>query len=71
MKRAMKYLRMASPFLHLAAEEIADIDDNDTGADDKAAAGINYAADIIAAISKGDDIPYPPAVLLGETAGRK
>jgi hypothetical protein len=69
MKKALKYLKMASPFLHLAAEEIADMDENDTGADDKAAAAIDYAATIIERVSKGQDIPLPPAALLGKTAG--
>lgn len=69
MKTALKYLKMATPFLHLAADEIADIDDNETGADDKAAAAINYAATIIERVSKEQDIPLPPAILLGKVEG--
>jgi len=66
MKNALKYMRMAVPFLHLAAEELAELDENDTGTDDKAAAGIEYAAQIVEAISKGRDIPFPPAALMSK-----
>jgi hypothetical protein len=63
MKNVLKYLRMAKPFLELAAEELENQDENSTGADDRAGAAIRYAADVADALSRKKAIPYPPDAL--------
>ena len=64
MKNALKWLRIAKPFLRLAQEELADLDDNDTGTDDVAAAAIGYVVDVTDALTKRQPIPLPPAILI-------
>ncbi|MEK6323621.1 MAG: hypothetical protein AABN33_18425 [Acidobacteriota bacterium] len=55
-----RWLRIAIPFVHVAALEVENLDDNDEGPDDQAAAGIAYCADVLQAIVDKKDIPYPP-----------
>jgi hypothetical protein len=68
MKNVLRWLKLALPFVHLAADELENIDDNETGTDDKSAVAIHYAADIIEAISKKKAIPYPPDALFASDA---
>lgn len=63
MKKVLMFLRMAMPFVNMAAEELANIDDNDTGPDDRAAAGLRYAGQIISSVVKNTPIPVAPAAL--------
>jgi hypothetical protein len=63
MKNVLRYLRMAKPFLELAAEELESQDENASGADDRAGAAIRYAADVADALSRKKAVPYPPDAL--------
>ena len=63
-KNAIDYLKMAKPFMRLGAEVLADLDDNDTGSDDVAAAAINYSCDVVDAVTRSKAIPPVPEELL-------
>lgn len=63
-KAATRYLKFAVPFIHSAAELLEDEGSNDPqGAEYKAGLGIDYAADVITALTSGQPVPLPPAGL--------
>jgi hypothetical protein len=63
-RKAAGYCRMAAGLAHVAAGEIAAIDENDIGTDDTIALGIDYGADFLMALAKGEPLPQPPDALL-------
>lgn len=61
----MNVLSIIGASLAVAGNEIVNIDDNRTGADDFAGALMIYASDVIAAVGVDEDIPYFPDELRG------
>ncbi len=62
----MNVLSIIGASLAVAGNEIVNIDDNRTGADDFAGALMIYAADVIAAVGADEDLPeFPPELKLG------
>jgi hypothetical protein len=59
MKNALRWLKRALPFLRLGAVELSDLDENSTGTDDQVARWIEYIADVLEAIVRGQPIPLP------------
>lgn len=56
----MDILSTVGAYLGVAGNEIANIDDNRTGADDFAAAILLYGSDVIASVGSGMDLPEFP-----------
>lgn len=52
MKKAIRYIKVAIPFLHLALVEFDE--------DSKGARVLNYVADVLEAFVDGKPIPQPP-----------
>ena len=63
-KQASTYFRLARPFLELGAEALANIDENETGNDDFAAALLHYTSAAVGAVLDGTAIPPIPDSLV-------
>lgn len=59
MEKALPWLRRALFLLQFASEEVAAIDANETGTDDKIAKWVGWFAEALEAFIKGRDIPLP------------
>lgn len=57
------FVRMALPFVEMAAEQFKNKDENDTGQDDMIGLGLEFAAKIIRAAIDGKPMPPVPAGL--------
>lgn len=65
-KGPTRYLRLALPFIHTAGEALEAAGgggDNPDSAVYKAGLGVDYAGDVLDAITTGQPIPLPPAGL--------
>lgn len=63
MKNVKRWLRLALPFLEIAAEELANQDPNTTGPDDRAAEALRYAKRILSAVLTDQPLPQAPDAL--------
>lgn len=64
----MNILSTIGPYLGVAGNELVNLDENTTGADDFAGQLLLYAADVIASIDTGADLPsFPDALKVNVT----
>ena len=64
MRRALRIITTLLPFLRVAALEIQEADQNDTGPDDRIGQGLDYFTKVFEDISSGKTtIPLPPLSL--------
>ncbi len=59
----MSILSSIGPYLGVAGNELVNLDENTSGADDFAGQLLLYAADVIASIDDGSDLPAFPDAL--------
>lgn len=60
-------LKSLAPFFGATGQALRDLDENITGAEDFAGALLVYAAEVITAVSDGEDLPVMPDVLRAGT----
>jgi hypothetical protein len=61
-------LKTIGPYLGASGQALIDLDENKTGAEDFAGALLVYVAEVIAALSNGEDLPeFPEALKQGTT----
>lgn len=64
----MNFFANLAPYLGAAGNELANFDEDTSGADDFAGALLVYVAEVIAAIAEGADLPdFPEALKQGTT----
>lgn len=62
-KKIIPFIRMGAGALEMASIELAGLDENETGNDDKAAMALHYCSQLAMALANGQNIPLPPAEL--------
>ena len=57
MKKVTRWIGIALPFLMLGSDELANMDDNDTGKDDETAKAIELCVEILTVVKTGTPLP--------------